>query len=306
MQTIEGLKRKIESTQDLHSIVKTMKALAAVNIRQYEKAVESLQDYDRTIELGFQVILRNQPEMLPGKPSLARNRVGAIVFGSDQGMCGPLNEQVVSHAVDTLNDLGLGDAAQTLLAVGERTMVILEDLNHPVEGPVALPSSVAGITPIVQELLLKIEAWNTEKGIDRIFLFYSKRRSAAAYRPHHIQLLPLDPDHLQRLKTRPWESPALPLFTMAPGPLFSALVHQYLFVSLFRAMAESLASENASRLAAMQGAEKNIQERLGELQDEFHRKRQMSITEELLDIVAGFEALREDAGSSHLGGESSG
>jgi F-type H+-transporting ATPase subunit gamma len=76
--------------------------------------------------------------------------------------------------------------------------------------------------------------------------------------------------------------------------LFSMLIRQYLFVSLFRALAESLASENASRLAAMQGAEKNIEERLAALTLDFYQKRQMSITEELLDIVSGFEALEQD------------
>jgi F-type H+-transporting ATPase subunit gamma len=76
--------------------------------------------------------------------------------------------------------------------------------------------------------------------------------------------------------------------------LFSALIRQYLFVSLYRAFAESLASENASRLAAMQNAERNIDERLTALQGQFHQQRQSSITEELLDIVSGFEALKED------------
>jgi F-type H+-transporting ATPase subunit gamma len=73
--------------------------------------------------------------------------------------------------------------------------------------------------------------------------------------------------------------------------LFSSLIRQFLFVSLYRAFAESLASENASRLASMQGAERNIEERLIELNTQFHQQRQMSITEELLDIVAGFETL---------------
>jgi len=76
--------------------------------------------------------------------------------------------------------------------------------------------------------------------------------------------------------------------------LFSSLIREYLFVSLFRAFAESLASENASRLAAMQGAEKNIEEQLGELNRRYHQQRQMSITEELLDIVSGYEALSDD------------
>jgi F-type H+-transporting ATPase subunit gamma len=70
-----------------------------------------------------------------------------------------------------------------------------------------------------------------------------------------------------------------------------AFVREYLFVSLFRACAESLASENASRLAAMQRAEKNIDELLEDLNRTFHRLRQSSIDEELFDVVSGFEAL---------------
>ena len=70
-----------------------------------------------------------------------------------------------------------------------------------------------------------------------------------------------------------------------------ALVREYLFVSLFSACAESLASENASRLAAMQRAEKNIDELLEDLNRTFHRLRQSGIDEELFDVISGFEAL---------------
>jgi len=70
-----------------------------------------------------------------------------------------------------------------------------------------------------------------------------------------------------------------------------ALVREYLFVSIFRACAESLASENASRLAAMQRAEKNIDELLEDLHRTFYRLRQSGIDEELFDVVSGFEAL---------------
>jgi F-type H+-transporting ATPase subunit gamma len=70
-----------------------------------------------------------------------------------------------------------------------------------------------------------------------------------------------------------------------------ALIREYLFVSLFRACAESLASENASRLAAMQRADKNIDELLEDLNRTFHRLRQSGIDEELFDVISGFEAL---------------
>ena len=70
-----------------------------------------------------------------------------------------------------------------------------------------------------------------------------------------------------------------------------ALIREYLFISLFRACAESLASENASRLAAMERADKNISDLLEELHGNFHQLRQSSIDEELFDVISGFEAL---------------
>jgi F-type H+-transporting ATPase subunit gamma len=74
--------------------------------------------------------------------------------------------------------------------------------------------------------------------------------------------------------------------------LFHALIREYLFVSLFRAFAESLASENAARLASMQVAERNIEDRLKALNAQFHQCRQTTVTSELLDIISAFEALK--------------
>ncbi|HAJ27932.1 MAG TPA: F0F1 ATP synthase subunit gamma, partial [Syntrophus sp. (in: bacteria)] len=106
-----------------------------------------------------------------------------------------------------------------------------------------------------------------------------------------LKLLPVDRAWLMNLQRQKWESRTLPLFTMEWEDIFRSMIREYLFVSIYKAFANSLASENASRLAAMQNAEKNIEERLEELHVHFHRQRQMTITEELLDIVAGFEAM---------------
>jgi F-type H+-transporting ATPase subunit gamma len=77
--------------------------------------------------------------------------------------------------------------------------------------------------------------------------------------------------------------------------MLSSLIREHLFVGLFRACADSMASENASRLASMEGAEKNINEMLDDLDARYRRQRQTAITGELLDLVAGFDALREDS-----------
>lgn len=88
------------------------------------------------------------------------------------------------------------------------------------------------------------------------------------------------------------QSRSLPIHTEPRRELLASLLHKYVFVSLFRACAESLSSENAARSQSMQTAERSITERLQELQSKYHQSRQTSITEELLDVVGGFEVLR--------------
>jgi F-type H+-transporting ATPase subunit gamma len=94
------------------------------------------------------------------------------------------------------------------------------------------------------------------------------------------------------LTKAPWPTKQPPEVIGGPAATLRPLVREYLFISLFRACAESLASENASRLAAMQRADKNIDELLEHLQSAFHRVRQGGIDEELFDVLSGFEALK--------------
>ena len=293
METTEELKRRIQSSEDLQAVVKTMKSLALVKIRQYEKAVEALEDYNRTVEMGLRIVLRDGQDTREKRPFASDDRLGAVIFGSDQGMCGQLNDQVVSHALKFMEELGVPSDRRRLLAVGHRISARLDAEKQKVEETFPTPKSVGGITDRVWEILLRIKKWTDMHGMDQVFLFYGRQLSGAAYRPHSVRLLPVDRKWLERVRERPWPTPMLPTFTMERDRLFSALIHQYLFVSLFRAVAESSASENASRLASMQGAEKNIRDNLAELNTRYHQQRQMKITEELLDIVAGFEALRE-------------
>jgi F-type H+-transporting ATPase subunit gamma len=291
MQTTESLKRRIKSAGDLLSVVKTMKALAAVSIRQYQKAVESLEDYNRTVEMGLQIVLKERMGAMMKSKNMAVKRMGAIIFGSDQGLCGQLNEQISVFALDSIKDAGVKKENRKVLAVGARVADYVEDAGQPIDELMATPSSTAGITPLVQEIIMVIEEWHFRHNVDHFMLFYNDYISGANYRPYKVQLLPVNSDWLKEISRKKWDSKSLPIFRMDGDRIFSSLIREYLFVSLYRAFAESLASENASRLASMQNAEKNIEEQMQDLNVQFHRTRQMTITEELLDIVAGFEAL---------------
>jgi len=293
VQTLESFKKRIKSTQDLLSVVKTMKALAAVSIRQYQRAVESLAEYTKSVELGLQVVLQKEkePSFFPRPRPPAR--LGGIVFGSDQGLCGQFNVQVANFAAEELETFGVKHENMLILTVGERAKDYIEGAGLKVTELLSVPGSTAGITPMVQEIIMILDEWIFNEKIEHIYLFYNKYLSGASFVAHSLRLLPVDKTWLDELKSRTWDSRTIPMFTMDRDKLFSSLIREYLFISLFQAFAESLASENASRLASMQNAEKNIEERLEEIYASFHRQRQMIITEELLDIVAGYEVLQK-------------
>jgi len=292
MQSSEELHRQISSTEDLQSVVKTMKALAAVNIRQYERAAQSIQEYFKIAQQGLQVILASRPELtIEARPAPIRS-LGALVFGSDQGLCGPLNEQVAQHTVDTLHALGMDQRTTTIQAVGERAAFSLAAMGWPVQQILHVPGSLDGITPLIQGLVTTIESWSRDAaGATQVYLFYSEPVRGTSSQPDSFRLLPIDQAWLREIRKKPWPTRMIPLYTMDWEALFSLLVREYLFATLFRALADSLASENAQRLAAMERAERNIEERLSDLHSTFHEIRQTSITDELLTIVGGFEAL---------------
>lgn len=291
MQPLESVKQQLQGAEDLAGVVKTMKTLAAVSIRQYEQAADSLGQYFENVMDGLRMVMWNAGNdyLLPQDPK--SDRVGIIVFGSDQGMCGQFNEQVAGFAlqqIQRLTDQGLSIRA---IVVGSRLVGRLDDAGIIPDAQLEVAGSSAGITPFVQSLLRHIEQLRTQHQVSRFLLYHNRRISASAYQPRELQLLPVQPEKFLRLQQRRWQSRTLPAFTMERSALLSRLIRQYLFVILFQAAAESLAGENASRIAGMQAAERSIEERLHLLRSQYNERRQSSITEELLDVVTGFEAL---------------
>jgi len=291
MQSLEALTHRIATAEDLRSIVRTMKSLSAVSIRQYESAVAALRDYNRAVELALQALLRDRPAVVR-VAAAAPGPAAVVVFGSDHGLCGRFNDEVVRFAGERLRELDAAGTRRQCLAVGARAEDRLAARGEAVDERLFLPGSVGGLAALAQAVLIQIDAWGAVEGAGRVLLIHQRRTSEAVAAPHMRQLLPLSPERLRNLTARPWPSRRLPMFTMDADRLFSAVVRQYLFSSVYRAAAESLASEHASRLASMQAAERNIEEHLEEQQAEFRRRRQETITEELLDIVTGFDASR--------------
>jgi len=294
MPTLESLRRQLDNAEDLQSIVKTMKAIAAVSIRQYEKAVESLKNYNNAVELSFQILFRKQKRLIKRLGAENREKIGAVIFGSEMGMCGQFNEDIATFALGRLEKIDASRENRSIVAIGNQVASIISNEGQTVTNKLAPPNSADMISRSVLDVLTLIEKWRIENGYEHIVLFYNEKESGSSYQPKMMRLIPLDKNYLNRITSEKWPTNNIPQYRLPWGKMLAATVRQYLFVSLFRAFAESLAGENASRLAAMQAAEKNIGERLDELNQQYNHQRQDSITSELLDIVSGYEALESE------------
>lgn len=290
--TTANLRRKISSAGELQSVVRTMKAMAASSIGQYENAVLALEDYDRAVQLGLVACFRQNPlaGTVPGIAHKNAGVIGALVFGSDQGLVGQFNEVMAAFVVHTLANLP-GD--KIIWAVGERIQPHLAASSLLPEKSFILPNSISAITPLVGQILLALETCRERGEIAQVYLFHHRPSSGATYTPVYQRLLPLDDVWRRDLAAIAWPTANLPEVMNGSDETLLAFIREYLFVSLFKAGAESLASENASRLVAMQRAEKNIDELLQDMNRSFHRLRQNAIDEELFDVISGFEALKE-------------
>ena len=291
-QSPARLKRQIGGATDLQSVVRTMKAMAASNIVQYESSVRALSDYSRTVELGLSVCIR-AAESIGIQPDLgqatATNMTAAIVFGSDQGLVGQFNAIIADEALRTLAGL---PGKHLIWSVGERVGAFLIDTDSQLVGRFKVPNTVKAIAPLVGQLLVEYETQTEHHPVAQLLLFHNRPTSSSRYEPVSQRLLPLDNRWRRQRGEIAWPTKNLPQVLGSNIQTMRKLTGEYLFVSMFRACAESLASENASRLAAMQRADKNIEELLLTLNSSFHRQRQSSIDEELFDVVSGFEALQ--------------
>jgi len=296
MDTLENLRRKLEGAEDIKSVVRTMKAVAASNIGQYEMAVSSLGDYYHTVALSIIAYFREEKidtiyeKKVPQKNT--EKLICAVVFGSDQGLVGQFNDSLTDFVSQSLNAL---PGKKEIWAVGERVQLLLSDVGFTTTELFPVPNSVIAITSLVGQILVKSEE-SLEKGnVKEVYIFHNKPESGAGYVPVVQRLLPLDEKWRQTLAELSWPTKKIPQVIGGIRSTILALINEYLFVSLFKACAESLASENSSRLAAMQRAEKNIEELLDDLSHKFHSLRQSTIDEELFDVVSGFEALKDDS-----------
>jgi F-type H+-transporting ATPase subunit gamma len=253
-----------------------MKTLSSVSLGGYDRSARALDGYAKNVESALGVVLRGRD--VPGAGIKTRRTV-ALVIGSDQGLVGRFNRSLVEH----FERYAAGrDAA--LLAAG-RALVSRIATSREIDSTFAMPGSAKGIAGAVKKIILRLDAVVSPES--ELVVFHNKRRGSS-FECFTTRLLPVDAGLLSRIKSAPRRGRSVPVFTSGFELLFRHFLGELLFVGLYRAVSESLAAEHFIRMATMQNARRNIDERLAEMRMEYQTRRQDDITSELIDVISGF------------------
>lgn len=301
MQTLEGLKRRIKTTSSLKDIVSSMKTLSAVSVGQYEKSTHALEQYSDNVELALQALLKGK-SIPKANPIKLKEKVIAIILGSDQGLVGRFNKTVANYAFNYFKEHDIKKEDITLLVAGRSLSSKVLSAGWEINTLFTMPSSVKIMLPVAKNIVLKLSEIQTEhqKGDSdfsfsnstlKVYIFHNQKGEHSIVSQNVIPLVPINIDYLKKLQARKWETKNIPIYSASRRKLFSSFIRQLLFVDIYKAISQSLSAEHFTRMVNMQNAQKNIEEHLEQMHLEYQQRRQTEITNELLDVVSGAEVL---------------
>jgi F-type H+-transporting ATPase subunit gamma len=314
MANLKSIRDRIQSVKNTKKITEAMRLVAAARVRRAQEQVLSTRPFaDRLAQVlyGLQTRLRFEDADLPLLQKREVKSVGLLVVSGDRGLCGGYNSGVIKRAENRAKELSAEGLNTTLVVVGRKANQYFQRRDYSIDasytGLEQIPTAQEARN-IADELL---SLFLSEK-VDRIELVYTKFVSLVSSRPVVQTLLPLDTqgfeaadDEIFRLTSRSGQFevarekvaaqtrilPSDMIFEQDPVQILDSLLPLYLSNQLLRALQESAASELAARMTAMSNATENAGELINSLTLGYNKARQAAITQELLEVVGGAEAL---------------
>jgi F-type H+-transporting ATPase subunit gamma len=314
MANLKSIRDRIQSVKNTKKITEAMRLVAAARVRRAQEQVLLTRPFaDRLAQVlyGLQTRLRFEEANLPLLKKRQVKSVGLLVISGDRGLCGGYNTNVIRRAENRAKEIKAEGLDYTFVLVGRKATQYFQRRSQPIDatytGLEQIPTAPEA-TQIADQLL---SLFLSEK-VDRIELIYTRFVSLVSSRPVVQTLLPLDlqgleaaDDEIFRLTTRGGQfeverqkvtSQVRPLprdmiFEQDPVQILDSLLPLYLSNQLLRALQESAASELAARMTAMSNASENAGELINTLTLSYNKARQAAITQELLEVVGGAEAL---------------
>ncbi len=302
----QDVKDRISSVENIEKITRAMQMVAAARLRKAEQRIEQLRPYAKAIRRMTREAAEAAGNM-PDVPILSEHdsvdTVGMLLVTGDRGLAGAFNSQIVRRGVQAGRDYERDGKSTVWYASGKKGASSLTFRGKDVEG------SYTGFTDRpafadAREIASALMAAYVDEEVDRVEIIYNGYVSPLTQKVTHETLLPLqqasiiddgDEDASDDNDDDEGDGKggkrALVEYEPDPEEILKRLVPDYVEISIYRALLESTASEHGARMTAMRTASENAKEMMDDLTLEMNRARQAEITQEIMEVVAGAEAL---------------
>jgi F-type H+-transporting ATPase subunit gamma len=298
MASQRDIKRRIDSVRNTHKITRAFELVASARLRRAQERIEALRPYARSMRRLMAQAAR-QSGSLTGMPLLEERpevgRAAVVVITGDRGLAGAFNVNILRRGYQVADELrGEGAGEVVYVAVGKKGAGTLRFRELPTDRVFqgfSTDPTFADAHHVVEHLVGRF----TEGELDRVTVVYNEFKSALQQRVTQEQLLPVprrvveegDEDE----ETEPTFSKALAFFEPDAKEFLERLLPTYLDTTVYRALLESAAAELGARRTAMRNASDNAASLIDDLTLAMNRARQAAITQEILEVVAGADAL---------------
>jgi F-type H+-transporting ATPase subunit gamma len=293
MASVQDIKRRVRSVQNTRKITRAMELVAAAKLRRAQTRIEAMRPYAERMQ-ELMVGVARASTSLRGLPLLQRRDVrktAILPLTGDRGLAGAFNAQILREAFAIERSLGGEHVEPYWLVAGKKGASTLRFRRYEV-GQAWTGFSDSPRYADAQSIAHRIAELYAAEEVDRVVVIYNHFESALSQRVVAHEVLPIpeslleggDDEHSQAL---------LGDFIYEPEPeqILERLLPVYVETELYRALLESAASEQGARMTAMRNASKNAGELIDALTLQMNRARQAEITQEILEVVAGADAL---------------
>jgi F-type H+-transporting ATPase subunit gamma len=296
MATVQDLRRRIRSVTNTRKITKAMELVASARLRRAQARIEAMRPFaDRMLEL--MVGTARAAASVHGLPLLQQREVKTVAIlplTGDRGLAGSFNAQVLRHAFALDRSLRRDGLDVTWLVAGRKGASTLRFRRYAVEQAWTGFSDRPAYAD-AQALANRLSELYVAGEIDRAVVIYNAYVSPLVQTVVEQDVLPISEDLLARGEEAERQTALLGdvIYEPEPEEILARLLPFYLETELYRALLESAASEQGARMTAMRNASKNAGELIDSLTLQMNRARQAEITQEILEVVAGADALTQ-------------
>jgi F-type H+-transporting ATPase subunit gamma len=298
MESINEIQNRLEGLEDIKHLLRSVRAMSAIRWRRAKKHLEIAQSYAANVDSQLGTILMHTGGALPqnmreSPSSNGEVNVGLITLTSDRGLCGNFNTELIAKAMFVRNILNKKNKKVKIISLGGYGERMFQNAGYEIFYTEKIPTSQAVSFINIRKVIAHIQALYESKAIDELNILYNRFNYFGSYTPKSIQILP---PKLSDLTTTPTRPDKTLMVNSDPEQLTSFLLWEHLAAQLYLAFIESTISEHSARLQTMDSAISSLDERVAELEIQYHTIRQEKITQDVLEVQSN---IREHSKKKH-------